>query len=56
MRSSNSMKLAATGRAVRLTWIEVSEIKLRSKVKVCIDISRYWRRLQSTSKPGACSM
>ncbi len=46
----NGMKLAATGRAVRLAWIERSRAELRCKARIWIGGSQYQRRHQSTSK------
>lgn len=46
----NNMKLAATGRAVRLVWIERSRIRLRCKTRIWIGSIQHQRRHQYTSK------
>lgn len=51
--SVNGMKLAATGRAVRLAWIERSNIEWRPRTRICTGGSLYQCRHQSTSKYGA---
>lgn len=47
----NGMKLAATGRAVRLAWIERSKIEWRPRTRICTGGSLYQCRHQSTNAP-----
>ena len=48
--SLDGMKLAATGRAVRLAWTERSGTELKCKARFWIGSGQHQRRHQSTSK------